>query len=236
MGVGNFQFSRDETEREKQMEFFRTMQYETKTRRIKNEIYNLEREIELKQRLVKVKQRRFLKHGYTLEEIQKVQAISDYDLEIGEMDKEVKDLQTYADQTDLRTQTETVRTTSSNPEDFGFLKTMKRKIGLDREWDKPKLSWIFRKLRCAKCKTYMKFFFPLFIFCFSKAHNMRWKNLILVCDENASFSFMDPQSFFDLAILSIFSKNSSFSKHVFFVIKNQDKYHYIDNKMIFQKQ
>ncbi len=31
-------------------------------------------------------------------------------------------------------------------------------------------------------------FFPLFIFYF-EAHNMRWKKLTLVFDENASFSF-----------------------------------------------
>ena len=89
---------------------------------------------------MKVKQRRFLKHGYTLEEIKKSQAISEYDQELNEMGQEVKDLQSYAEQTDLHMKSEPVRTTSSNPEEFGFLKTMKRKIGLDREWDKPKLS------------------------------------------------------------------------------------------------
>lgn len=140
MGVGNFQFSRDETERAKQMEFFKSMQYETKTRRLQSEIYNLKREIVLKERLMKVKQRRFLKHGYTLEEIKKSQAISEYDQELNEMGQEVKDLQSYAEQTALHEKSEPVRTTSSNPEEFGFLKTMKRKIGLDREWDKPKLS------------------------------------------------------------------------------------------------
>ena len=41
--------------------------------------------------------------------------------------------------------------------------------------------------------TYMKFFLSLFI---SKAHNMRWKKLILVFDENASFSFYGPAKFF----------------------------------------
>jgi len=56
---------------------------------------------------------------------------------------------------------------------------------------KKKQSKKFILLRCAKSKTYMKFFLP-FLFFISKAHNMRWKNLTLVFDENALFSFYGP--------------------------------------------
>jgi len=41
----------------------------------------------------------------------------------------------------------------------------------------------------------MKFFLA-FLFFISKAHNMRWKDLNLVYDENASLSFYGPSKFF----------------------------------------
>ena len=51
--------------------------------------------------------------------------------------------------------------------------------------------------------------------------------------------FMNPQSLFDLAILSFFIKIVEFFKankwYFFFVIKYQVVYNWIDNKMIFQK-
>ena len=49
-------------------------------------------------------------------------------------------------------------------------------------------------IRCAKSKTYMNFF-PSFFFN-SKAHNMRWKKMTLVFDENASFIFYGLSKFF----------------------------------------
>jgi hypothetical protein len=57
----------------------------------------------------------------------------------------------------------------------------------------------------------VKLFF-LFLFFISKALWMRWKNLTLVFDEIASFSFYGPSKSFDLAILSIFFKIFEFSK------------------------
>ena len=48
-----------------------------------------------------------------------------------------------------------------------------------------------------KSKTYMKFLSaPPFLFIISKAHNMKWKNLNSVFDENVSFNFYGPSKFF----------------------------------------
>ena len=90
----------------------------------------------LKERLNKVKQRRLLKHGYSLDEIkEKFQ----HDKEIEEIDQEIYEFEQYAKNPDLSEATKTVDETSQQDE-FPFLKTMKRKINLDRDWDKPKLS------------------------------------------------------------------------------------------------
>jgi len=52
--------------------------------------------------------------------------------------------------------------------------------------------------------------------------------------------FMDLLSFFDSVYLTIFFKNIEFSKanklHIFIVIKYHVIYHWIDNKMLFQKK
>jgi hypothetical protein len=76
-------------------------------------------------------------------------------------------------------------------------------------------------IRCAKSKTYMKFFFP-FLFFIPKALNMRWKKLTLVFDENASFSFYGPSKFFRFADFENFFQNFlNFPKqinNIFFVI------------------
>lgn len=69
MGVGNYRFSTDEETRKAQMEFFKNIESETKMNRLLNEIYKLKRERLLIERLSKVKQRRLLKFGYTLEQI-----------------------------------------------------------------------------------------------------------------------------------------------------------------------
>lgn len=69
MGVGNYRFSTDEEMRKVQMEFFKNIESETRMNRLLNEIYKLKRERQLIERLSKVKQRRLLKFGYTLEQI-----------------------------------------------------------------------------------------------------------------------------------------------------------------------
>ena len=52
--------------------------------------------------------------------------------------------------------------------------------------------WTIRKKDSMKAKIWN--FFRLFVF-ISNAHNMRWKNLKLVLDENASFSFYGTSKF-----------------------------------------
>jgi hypothetical protein len=49
-------------------------------------------------------------------------------------------------------------------------------------------------------------FFP-FLFFISKAYNMRWKNLTLVFDENALFSFYGPSKFFRFGDFEHFFQN-----------------------------
>jgi len=49
--------------------------------------------------------------------------------------------------------------------------------------------------------------FFLFLFFISKVHNMRWKNLALVFDENASFSFYGPSKFFQFGSFEHFFQN-----------------------------
>jgi hypothetical protein len=61
-------------------------------------------------------------------------------------------------------------------------------------------------LRCAKSKTFIKFFFS-FLFFISKAYNIRWKKLTLVFDENAAFSFYGPSKFFRFGDLEHFFQN-----------------------------
>ena len=105
----------------------------TKTNRIENEIYNLKREKILKERLNKVKQRRLLNHGYSLAEIKD---LCHYDKEIEEIDQEIAELEEIAKNPQLH---KPKIETSDSIEDFDATR-MKKKINLDREWDKPKLS------------------------------------------------------------------------------------------------
>jgi len=89
--VGSYQFSRDQSEREKQMEFFHEIEkevnmpkrvisfnyrlipmfysYKIESSKLYTELYKLKREKALLERLSKVKQRRLLKHGFTADEI-----------------------------------------------------------------------------------------------------------------------------------------------------------------------
>jgi len=60
-------------------------------------------------------------------------------------------------------------------------------------------------------------FFP-FLFFISKAHNMRWKDLTFVFDENASSSFYRPSKFFRFGDFEhFFSKISNFSKKINYI-------------------
>ena len=65
-------------------------------------------------------------------------------------------------------------------------------------------------VRWAKSKTFMNFFLSLLLF-ISKAHNMRWKDLNLVFDENASFSFYGLSIFFSFwRFWAFFSKQINY--------------------------
>jgi len=139
MGVGHFEFSRNPEERKSQMEFFKSMQIETKFNRIANEIYKLKREIVLRERLSKVMKRRYLKSGYSLSQIQSVKAINEYDEHISEMNQEISELEDYIrGQEMLSGEKNEIKPIQVDTEPF--LPSMKRKIKLDREWDLPKLS------------------------------------------------------------------------------------------------
>jgi hypothetical protein len=94
MGVGHYQFSKSESERKKQMDFFQDLKYEvlfvfcqskptrtdvnylfllfiqTLTTRISSHFAKKSRDQVLKERLRKVKQKRLLNEGYSLEEIE----------------------------------------------------------------------------------------------------------------------------------------------------------------------
>ena len=95
----------------------------------------MKREKLLKERLNKVKQRRLLKHGYSLAEIKE---LCPFDQEIDEIEQEILELEEMAKHPEQ---------TKSKPEDDLIAEedaintfTMKKKINFDREWDKPKLS------------------------------------------------------------------------------------------------
>jgi len=107
----------------------------TRTNRIENEIYNLKREKLLKERLSKVKQRRLLKHGYSLAEIKE---LCPFDQEIDEIEQEISELEEMAKHPE-----QVMRKPEHDQiaeEDTINTLNMKKKINFDREWDKPKLS------------------------------------------------------------------------------------------------
>jgi hypothetical protein len=148
MGVGNFQFSRDEQERQKQIQFFKNMDLEIKKSRFKNEIHKLKRQKILLERLNKVKQRRLLKHGgFTLDQIKEMK---NFDSDIDEVEKEIAELErilhdsellkSYGQQTISGIKLEDLEQNSSINADEAVFERPKRKVILDREWDKPKLS------------------------------------------------------------------------------------------------
>jgi len=72
---------------------------------------------------------------------------------------------------------------------------------------------VFSKVR-EKQNVYEVFFSP-FLFFISKAHNMRWKKLTLVFNENASFSFYGSSKIFRFGDFEHFFQNVRF----FFVKK-----------------
>jgi hypothetical protein len=142
MGVGNFQFSRDETERQKQMAFFKDIELEIKKTRLLNEIHKLKRQVILLERLNKVKQRRLLKNGFSLEQIKESnnfnQDISEIESEIKELEEIVKDPK-LIELNSKKSEDLRLNADESEEKDFADMK-QKRKVILDREWDKPKLS------------------------------------------------------------------------------------------------
>jgi hypothetical protein len=144
MGVGNFQFSRDETERQKQMAFFKDIELDVKRARLLNEIHKLKRQRVLLERLNKVKQRRLLKNGFSLEQIKETSTIFDQDIndiegEIGGLEEIVKDPKLIELNSKESEEPKLNAVGESEDKDFVELKP-KRKVILDREWDKPKLS------------------------------------------------------------------------------------------------
>ncbi len=151
LGVGSYSFSKDETEREKQMEFFKNFQKETRTNRIENEIYNLKREKALKERLSKVKQRRLLKHGYTLSEIKDL--CQNYEQEIEEIEQEILELEEMAKHPEIMEKQ--LAAAAEAQDDFNSVQ-MKKKINFDREWDKPKLKEKFWEKHVEKLRNERK--------------------------------------------------------------------------------
>ena len=62
---------------------------------------------------------------------------------------------------------------------------------------------IYKVYRVRVMQNVYEVFFP-FLFFSSKAHNMKWKELTLVFDENASFSFYGPSKFFGFSDFEFF--------------------------------
>ena len=141
MGVGNFQFSRDETERQKQLDFFKNIEKDLKRNRMLNEIHKLKRQRVLLDRLNKVKQRRLLKNGFSLEQIKNLE---NFDNDIEEINDEIIELERVVNDPSLIEINEKEVETKEEQE-FDTLKP-KRKVILDREWDKPKLSMLFYQI------------------------------------------------------------------------------------------
>ena len=82
---------------------------------------------------MKIKQRRLLKHGFSFDEIK---MSVDFEIDIEEMNKELIQLENYAMKQECNSENEPKVFVT----DEDILKTMKKKINLDREWDSPKLS------------------------------------------------------------------------------------------------
>lgn len=103
----------------------------------------MKREKQLKERLNKVKQRRLLKHGYSLGEIKKM---CPYDKQIEEIDEEIKELEVLVKDPELiKARLEQKEKQEEETEEFNSVR-MKKKISFDREWDKPKLSKCYERL------------------------------------------------------------------------------------------
>jgi hypothetical protein len=92
----------------------------------------LKREKTLLERLNKLKQRRLRKLGYNEEQIKEK---CDYDKDIEEIEIEIKDLEVKAQNPDFY-----LGKKDEQEEDESVSKKPIKKVILDREWDKPKLS------------------------------------------------------------------------------------------------
>lgn len=143
MGVGHFEFSRDQVERQKQMEFFRNMDMEVKKNRLGIKIHKLRRQKILLERLSRVKQRRLLKGGgFSLEQIQSMpnfeQDLIDIQNEIVQLTEILNDPEALKS-IDKESSTQSDETTNESDTQFGITRPKSRVI-LDRDWDKPKLS------------------------------------------------------------------------------------------------
>ncbi|RNA22336.1 coiled-coil domain-containing [Brachionus plicatilis] len=134
MGVGNYQFSRDEDKRKIQMEFFKKIEKESKTRRVFNEIHKLKREKILVDRLSKVKQKRLLKFGYSLGQIKEF--CVEFEKENEEIDKEICQLEKLLEDPNLL---DSKNESNEDLENNEFNKPSIQRPILEREWDKPKL-------------------------------------------------------------------------------------------------
>jgi hypothetical protein len=130
LGVGNFKFSTDETERQSQMDFFNQMQSQTKMNRLTNTLYKLKRTKRMKERLNKIEQRKLLKEGFSLD---KIKEISKYEKELIEIAEDINDLENDLQLADATPQPETME---ENNDEINS----KKKYFLTREWDKPKMS------------------------------------------------------------------------------------------------
>ena len=124
LGVGHFQFSSREEERKNQMKYFEELKTEANKGRLNIQQEKKSRENALKERLRKVKQKRLLKEGYSLEEIDEVfRGEDEAELELAE--NEMKKVQEKEER---------------EREEEAKIDERKKSLPiLDREWDKPKL-------------------------------------------------------------------------------------------------
>ena len=86
-----------------------------------------------------MKQRRLLKHGYSLAEIKE---LCPFDQEIEEIEQEILELEEMAKHPE-RSKSKPSEDNDAADEDVINKFSMKKKINFDRKWDKPKLSEFF---------------------------------------------------------------------------------------------
>ena len=124
LGVGHFKFSSQGEERKNQMKYFHELEKEANRGRLNIQQEKKTRDYLLKERLRKVRQKRLLKEGYSLEDIENVFRVED-EAELERVETEAKLLQDK----ELEEQ-----------EEKSKIDERKKSLPvLDREWDKPKL-------------------------------------------------------------------------------------------------